>query len=199
MDRRSWAQVGRRAARLAESVTPGDIEQRVGFKVELGRWLQPRMSISNFNEIDGIKDDLENLYTWLWNTKDYLAELLVDRGTTRPTSKRMVNDYVNQHRPLRVVADVANTAKHAVLTHSRSGLHARMGGYTTTMPLFLKPLSLKATEAEVKRRSSSYISLVDADGKSIGDAVVVASEALGLWQAFVDQHRLGASTHASVS
>lgn len=172
---------------------PGGVDRRSGFQAELMPSLATRMTIGRFDAIEDVKDELSNLYLWLWNAKDHLALRLHESGTvqTRKAAGRMVDDYVNQHRALRLVADVANTEKHAELSKSRSGSFAAIGGYTTVMPLFLDPYSLKSTDTEVKRRSRSYVRLVDGDGNTLGDAVEVASRALALWQAFVDKHRIG--------
>jgi hypothetical protein len=193
MSDKGWAKIRRQVKRFSDALAPGGVDRRSAFQAELTPSLATRVTIGRFDAIEDLKDELGSLYLWLWNAKDHLAFRLHETGKvqTRQAAGRMVDDYVNQHRALRLVADVANTEKHAELSRSRSGSFARIGGYTTVMPVFIEPYSLKGTEAEVKRRSRSYVRLVDANGETIGDAVAVASEALALWQAFVDKHHIG--------
>lgn len=64
---------------------------------------------------------VKTLLGYLWNEKDWLkAEF--------PDKKRRIENFVNQSKHIKVVADLANTVKHRKLTR-RSRSHARQTNY----------------------------------------------------------------------
>ncbi len=189
MSRSTWTKLRRQVTRFASMIDAPKFIAHTGFHVTLntsGTTLHP----GNFEAIEEIKDDLENLYIWLWNAKDYLVKNLTDQGRTSKRASNKVEQYVNQCPALQLVADVANTAKHAELRSSRTKRFARIGGYVTSMPILLGMESRRTAERRVKEESKAWIAIEDGDGNQLGDAAEIALQAIEDWQKFAEQHGL---------
>lgn len=58
-----------------------------------------------------VEDEIRELLTWWWNTKDYLKK----RAKAVGRSPQSIEDMVNGERPLAICADLANSQKHGGL------------------------------------------------------------------------------------
>jgi len=186
-----WAQkLIRQIDRFTKLTDMEAVNTRTGFKVVMRGKGQVTMSFNGFEEVAKIKDDLENLYIWLWNVKDHMIERLASQIGAHPVAKKMVDAFVNETRDLKIVADVANTAKHGKLKRTRSGRFARIGHFVTATPIPLGREDIKIEKRHVRDDSRAFISVEDQDGKEIGDAAEIASRALSAWESFVSRHNL---------
>jgi len=93
-------------------------------------------------EVIGIKapevleDELLTLFIWLWSMKDYLKALCATRGIAGSEIEQIeqIEQIANVERPLSIVADIANRAKHGVLSKSRSGDFAKLQHVSISIP-----------------------------------------------------------------
>lgn len=190
MNRSDWNKIRRQTKRFADAISAPRFDARTGFKVESHGRGHAVMNLGDFDEVEAIKDDLENLYIWIWNAKDYLTNVLAKKTSSPEIASRMVNDYVNQNCALRIAADVANTAKHAELRNSRSDRFAQIGHFTTSTPVFQGWEDAKTRARRIKESGNAFIAIEDRDGEKLGDAVKIALEALDAWERFAAKHGL---------
>lgn len=190
MSRSTWTKLRRQVNSFASRLGAPKFIARTGFRVTLNANGGTTLHPGNFEAVEEIKDDLENLYIWLWNAKDYLIKQLASQGRMPKQASREVEQYVNRCSALQLVADVANTAKHAELRSSRTKRFARIGGYVTSAPILLGTESRRTAERRVKEASKAWIAIEDSDGNRLGDAAEIALQAIQDWQKFAEQHGL---------
>ena len=121
------------------------------------------------------RNEVETAAVWLWSLKDYLKKRL-DHTGGNPND---VEAYVNGSRYLPVLADIANGAKHAELTKSRSGRFARLGGCSMAVRTGMRLEQVQDEDADVQvtlddPNGVSYkLSIVDRNGKYVGNGLVL--------------------------
>jgi hypothetical protein len=131
--------------------------------------------------------DVQTAAVWLWSLKDYLKERLVATGD----NPNDVESHVNGCRYLPVLADVANGAKHAKLTRSRSGRFARLGACSMAVRTAIRLEAVQDGDADVQvtlgdPKCVSYkLRIVDQKGRYVGDGLVLLREALAEWRRFI--------------
>lgn len=190
MSRSTWTKLRRQIKSFAYRTDAPEFVARTGFRVKINASGGITLRLGSFEAVEEVKDDLENLYIWLWNAKGYLIKHLTDQGRTRKQASRTVEQYVNQCSALLLVADVANTAKHAKLRSSRTQTFARIGGYITSAPILFGTESRRMAKRRVKEASKAWVALEDSDGNELGDAAEVALQAIQDWQKLAQQHGL---------
>jgi len=190
MDKSAIRKLKRKMARLGARTGDDALVKRTGFSAKVGERGETIFRPGDLGEVEHIIDDLEAFYIYLWSAKDHLGELLAKTVTSRKVAFKMVEDYVDRHQSLKIVADVANTAKHGELRNSRTGKYIKLGGYVTSMPVGWPWESQATIEKKIARDAKAFISLEDVDGKVIGDAVEVAANAADAWGQFIALHHL---------
>ena len=186
----TWRQLHRRVERLRVLTAAPELVSRTGFAIEMAGPGCTTIKPGNLDTVEDLKHDLENLYIWLWSIKDYLINMLVAKGVGPAIAKRMVEDYVGINPGLKLVADVANSAKHASLDRSRSGQFASIGSYVTTAPILMPWQNNDEAQRRLRNESDAYISIENDKGENIGDAAKIALDAIQTWERFVAKHRL---------
>jgi hypothetical protein len=129
-----------------------------------------------------LEDDLLNLFIWIWSLKDYLKEAYLRQGF----EPREVEELVNRTQALQYVSDVANRAKHARPSDSRSGEFAELVEVGLEVPqTALSRLSVEAFSVGVEVaqphevKLCATVKLKNGDGF---DAFSVLSEAVAAWE-----------------
>jgi hypothetical protein len=87
-------------------------------------------SFKGLKSPEQLEDELLSLFVWVWSLKDYLKGAYRDRGW----KEQDVEGFVNTSLHLQLVSDLANKAKHATLTKSRSGEWAELIDVGWTVP-----------------------------------------------------------------
>ena len=135
-----------------------------------------------------IEDDLSSLGLCVWSTKDHLKKLVQSRGGDPADVER----YIDAAPDLQVCADIANSAKHAQLSRSRTGRYLRAGRPHFEIPqAALGSLTLLKNEVRVDVSKPELVSfrypLVGKSGKETGDAMKHLEGGVAAWEKYVEQ------------
>jgi hypothetical protein len=134
-----------------------------------------------------IRHEVETAAIWLWSLKDYLKKRLAKTGG----NPNDVETYVNSCRYLPVLADIANGAKHAELNKSRSGRFPKLGECSMAIRTGTRVEAVKDGDANIQVTLDDpdgviyKISIVDQNGKYVGDGLVLLRKALAEWRRFI--------------
>ena len=138
-----------------------------------------KYTITKFRDFESIQDDVENYFIWLWNLKDYLKSVAIN--------KQKVEDNINDNNNLKISGDIANHLKHSNLTNSRSGLFPKLGKLQVILKqkniskiAFYKE-EIKIEPIEVNEAELS-LPIYDKNNKIIIDAFELIKEAEKEWE-----------------
>jgi hypothetical protein len=144
--------------------------------------------ITGMKSPSDIEDDLATLAVWVWSLKDHLKTLFSSLGRDPNDVERCVDSEAD----LRVCADIANSAKHSVLTHSRTGRFVRAGRLRFSIPQSaVSALTFRAAEVQIDVSQPEQVAIelpvVDKAGKVVGDGIVHLRNAVRAWERYVQQ------------
>ena len=139
--------------------------------------------LNGIKPIEELEDDIFNMFIWLWNLKDYLKELLKNKGKD-PNS---IETKVNSDQRLAICADIANSLKHGKLRKSRSGLFPILGKLSYSVPhQSLGKLTFRENEVEFDFKETNSIEVKlpvsDQSGNNIGDVFELISHSTSEWE-----------------
>ena len=129
-----------------------------------------------------IEDDFLNLFIWTWSLKDHLKECFDTTGL----NGKVVEEEVNRCRALAYVSDIANRAKHGVLSKSRSGEFAELVDVGFNAPLeAIERISVAGPEVTLQIKDPAAIQIhaavITRSGARL-DALAVLKEAMQFWE-----------------
>lgn len=139
--------------------------------------------VSGIKSMTDIKDELLNATTWAWNIKDYLKEMAKKNGV----EPQLIEDLVNRTISLQLIADIANRAKHGVLTKSRSGRYARLQPLEVSIPQ-LGIGSLKFEDRQMITLVSDPTTvtykakITSTEGDDLGDLFYILKQTISIWE-----------------
>jgi hypothetical protein len=176
-----YGRIKRLHTRLAD--TSGD-----GFewKVEVGEVIHS-YHVSAMKSPKEIEDDIAALAVWLWSMKDYFQALLRSAGK----DTMQVGLFVDTQSSLKLCSDIANSAKHLHLSHSKSGLFARAGKLQWSIPqAAVSSLVIEATSIQIDLSDPARVlvemPILDRKGNVVGEGIAVCREATEAWERFAE-------------
>ncbi|MFO1221104.1 MAG: hypothetical protein U1E89_22300 [Burkholderiaceae bacterium] len=139
--------------------------------------------ISGAKSTEQLKDEILNLYVWIWSIKDHLKELCRRRGVDPQRIERIADSEPS----LTIAADIANQAKHGELKSSRSGRFPRLSVVGLEFPgASIQHISAEAQRVEVNiglpESAIIHAQISFTDGTPTLDALINAEQAIHAWQ-----------------
>ncbi|MDD5140612.1 MAG: hypothetical protein PHY43_10180 [Verrucomicrobiales bacterium] len=148
--------------------------------------------ITNLKKPEEIEDDVTHLFLCVWNAKDYVKELVRQKGGDQKEIERIVNS----DRNLSICADVANYLKHSVLKkRPRSGHYCRLGDVKYEIPQScVKGLKFGDHYVETNVSNPDCITLTmaikDEQDNILGDAFECLERAIIKWESVLSSLNL---------
>lgn len=148
-------------------------------------------SIAGVKSAEEVEDEIETMFIWLWNLKDYVKKYALNRGK----GKQWIEVKVNADPYLCVCADIANSLKHGGLDPKftpRSNKNPKLGKLKYHVPQeALGSISFGASDVGLEIENSSLVKLempvFDQKNKIIGDAFKYLDYSLKAWENFVKE------------
>lgn len=151
---------------------------------------------THFYTINGIKPaeevevEIESMFIWLWNLRDYVTKYMVNNGK----SKTWVKAQFSADPHLCVCADIANSLKHGGLDPKHepwSNKNPKLGRLTCHIPQnALGELTFGAFKVDLKVSNSSLVKLempiLSENGEILGDAFKYLEYCLYSWENIVN-------------
>lgn len=102
--------------------------------------------INGIRPLEEIEEDFATAYLWLWNLKDYIKELAIQKSL----SADWIENQINADKEIVLSGDIANLIKHGRLNRSRSGKHPKLKRLKITLPqTSLGTMTFRSHEVEV--------------------------------------------------
>ena len=141
------------------------------------------LEVVGLKEPEVLEDEILTLFVWLWSMKDYLKSLCEARGI----HGNQIEQIADSERALSISADIANRAKHGVLTRSRSGHFARLQNVRISIPMSsLGSISFDRPtvriDVSVPDDAELFAEIGFDSGHAPVDAFEVAAQAIKAWE-----------------
>jgi hypothetical protein len=137
-----------------------------------------------------LREELEGLAISIWNLKDYIQVQLKALGH----DPNDVEQYVNGTKHLPLCADIANSAKHGILTSTRSGRKARLSQVSISHRTGFRPIPSDTPDFDTyyitddPSQVQYKAPVVDENDAYIGDAVDILSLGSQEWENYFSSH-----------
>lgn len=148
-----------------------------------------RYVIYGVKDFEQVSDDVHSTFVWLWSIKDHMQSLAKATGR----SPRWLEAQIDADRCLSVCADIANRAKHGgPLRHRRSGKDPHLGDLRYTIPQeAVARITVRAFAVETEIADAKLVEfempVLDAQGRTLGDAFHFLSAGVKRWEALLGE------------
>jgi hypothetical protein len=140
--------------------------------------------VINVKRPEEIEDEVTHLFLWAWSAKDYIKELVRQKGGYPEEIEAMVNS----DRDLSICADVANYLKHSFLKkRPRSGHYCKLGRIKYEIPQScIKALKFGDRYVGTNVSNPDGVALTmpieDKHGNTVGDAFDCLDSVIMKWE-----------------